>query len=69
MATELELRRIRRAREAALRERLTSAGLPAEQADRWISTWTQTAGQPETQEEFDAVHEWVLSELARERKE
>lgn len=57
-------KRIRTARHAALRARLISDGLLPEQADRWISSWAEKVGEPETPLEFAAAYEWIVSELA-----
>ena len=60
--------RIRRARAEAIRNRLISDRLLPEQADRWLSAWSQTTGEPETPAQFDAAYEWIVSELAGGRR-
>lgn len=60
--------RIQKARHEAIRNRLISDGLLPNQADRWISAWAETAGEPESPAEFDAAYEWIVSELAGGRR-
>jgi hypothetical protein len=69
VTTPVERERIRRARQAALRNRLISDGLLPEQADRWIAMWAQGADDSSTPAYWEAAYEWIVSELAgRQRR-
>ena len=56
--------RIRTARKEGLRARLIGDGLLPEQADRWIATWLESEGDPDTVAFWEAAYEWIVSELA-----
>lgn len=61
--------RLFEARQQAIHNRLMGIeGLLPKQADGWLAAWADLAGEPLTAEEFNDAYEWIVSELARERR-